>query len=646
MGKPYRNELNQLPETFNWASKQNLDSVKNALMACSSRSIVTLGSGGSMAAAEYIAGIHTQLTGRISVAQTPLEFLRTSSRLDQSSVWLLSAGGRNIDILRSMRRAIDVEPAHLAVLCASQESPLARLAATLNIDLLEFSPPAGRDGFLATNSLAAFLLLLSRAYAEIVGREFPNSLQELMHQSMPKTSDLTTLRRSFTPLLEREHWIVLYDPGCRAVALDLESRFSEAALGSIKASDIRNFAHGRHHWLAKRSSSSAVVILSQPGSENVALKSLDLIPRSIPRVQLNFSDNELVVPVGGILLSMEIAGWMGEARNIDPGRPGVPEFGRRLYNLSTLPTYVHKRTLVESIIQRKTRVTDETLRQSMVEKVWKQSLRRFCENLSKTTIRGVVFDYDGTLVDVRHRFLPPNQEIVKALNKLMALGIQIGIATGRGKSVRKDLQKAIPKHFWSQILIGYHNGAELGRLDDDKLPDAVCPDLAPVILEALTLLKEYSPIWDRLTVNTSHSQISLQWSSGIFGWQLWDLIEPIMPALRRLGIIIVSSGHSVDLLAPGVSKRQVISRLSEYYSIAPTEILAIGDRGRSPGNDFELLSHCPALSVDEVSTDSTTCWRLTPPMVNGVAGTLWYLSRLIKKKRFPGSVSFKHTLKF
>jgi hypothetical protein len=32
--------------------------------------------------------------------------------------------------------------------------------------------------------------------------------------------------------------------------------------------------------------------------------------------------------------SLHVAGWSCTPRDIDPGRPGAPEFGRRLYHLS------------------------------------------------------------------------------------------------------------------------------------------------------------------------------------------------------------------------------------------------------------------------------------------------------------------------
>ena len=180
MGKPYLSELRLLSDTFDWARGQDLGSIARAVSASSFLPILAIGSGGSMAAADYLAGLHTSLTGLHSTPHTPLEFLRSNARMDEFSVWLLSAGGRNVDILRSARKAIQVEPAHLAIFCASNGSPLAELAAPLAIDLLEYEPPAGKDGFLATNSLASFLLLLARAYSDAIGISFVSSLPELL----------------------------------------------------------------------------------------------------------------------------------------------------------------------------------------------------------------------------------------------------------------------------------------------------------------------------------------------------------------------------------------------------------------------------------------------------------------------------------
>jgi hydroxymethylpyrimidine pyrophosphatase-like HAD family hydrolase len=281
------------------------------------------------------------------------------------------------------------------------------------------------------------------------------------------------------------------------------------------------------------------------------------------------------------------------------------------------------------------------LRAAGLDEVWETSLDRFRQDLYQKGIRAIVFDYDGTLVEVADRFDPPKPDVAIALTKLLSSGIWLGIATGRGRSARRDLQEVIPPEHWTHVLIGYHNGAELGYLDNKTVPDSTQGTLDPAIAKALDLLKAQAAIWQRLTVDPSHSQLGLQWKTPILGWSLINLLEPVLPALRNLGIHLVTSGHSVDLLAPGVSKKQVITRLAGDAAMSLSEVLVIGDRGRPPGNDAEMLNHRPSLSVDEVSAEASTCWRLTPPMLKGTAATLWYLSRLSMRKRCPSAVFFK-----
>ena len=75
-----------------------------------------------------------------------------------------------------------------------------------------------------------------------------------------------------------------------------------------------------------------------------------------------------------------------------------------------------------------------------------------------------------------------------------------------------------------------------------------------------------------------------------------------------------------------MSKLNVVRRLRETVDDEP--ILAIGDRGRWPGNDHELLSEPFALGVDEINVDPATCWHLGKPGQRGPAVTIEYLSAL------------------
>jgi hypothetical protein len=96
------------------------------------------------------------------------------------------------------------------------------------------------------------------------------------------------------------------------------------------------------------------------------------------------------------------------------------------------------------------------------------------------------------------------------------------------------------------------------------------------------------------------------------------------------GVSIVSSDHSLDVLAPTISKATIIQQiLATLSDRSPAgKVLAIGDRGRWPGNDFSLLLGPNTLSVDIVSPDPESCWNLAPPGVRGSQATLHYLSAL------------------
>jgi hypothetical protein len=90
---------------------------------------------------------------------------------------------------------------------------------------------------------------------------------------------------------------------------------------------------------------------------------------------------------------------------------------------------------------------------------------------------------------------------------------------------------------------------------------------------------------------------------------------------------VTRSSHSIDIVPVGVSKMNVVQRLRDTIGNVP--VLAIGDRGRWPGNDYELLREPFALGVDEISVDPSTCWHLGAPGQRGPTVTLDYLGALL-----------------
>jgi hypothetical protein len=601
---------------------------------------VAVGSGGSLTAAYLLANLHQKHVGKVAIAQTPLEVTHGALTGDVS-LWLVTAGGNNPDIRSCFSQFVRREPRQLCVLCGVEGSPLAKEVQQYEyVDLFEFARPSGKDGFLATNSLFAFSLLITRAYAEEHDASWSprQLLDDIFSGGLSDSGQLQKVRTVCEPLWGLDTLIVLYGPLCQVGAVDLESKFTEAALGSVKIADYRNFAHGRHHWLAKRGDKSGVIAFISPSDRELAGNTLALLPPTVPVVRIELSGDDFSVPLASLLFTLHLTNWAGSARGIDPGRPGVPQFGRRLYHLR-LP--FNRKQGTEAIlsdhetiaIERKAGLSVERLEKRGDLPHWRNAYRQFLDKLLEASYQAIVFDYDGTLVDPRKRFEPPQTEVIQEIIRLLENGIPVGIATGRGSSVRRDLQTCLRPELWRAILIGYYNGADIGSLDDDAHPDRSgnpCADLGPIVV-ALEQSREFPEIG---TLKKKVYQLTLEPRQLGLGSRLWDVAQQIVQWTGQHNVTIVRSSHSVDILAPGISKTLLLDRLrtTRGKSQKDMAILTIGDRGHWPGNDFQLLREPYSLSVDETSVDPLTCWNLAPRGHRGIQATLGYCRALRVEK--------------
>ncbi|HEX7944422.1 MAG TPA: HAD hydrolase family protein, partial [Phenylobacterium sp.] len=499
------------------------------------------------------------------------------------------------------------------------------------VDLVLAPPPAGKDGFLATNSLLAFVGLLSRAYVtEFGGAERWNQVERTVAALVEETAGaVCPWRRETDVLWSRGTTIVLHSAATRVGAVDLESKFTEAALGNLQFADYRNFAHGRHHWLAKQGRISGVLAFITEADRSLAERTLALLPRDIPQARLDLPGDEIATNLGALVAALRITGWAGAARGIDPGQPGVPDFGRKLYNLPLARPTARRsaRGLSEraaAAITRKAGVDVMTLADTGELAGWRQALAQFRATLSEAAFAGVVLDYDGTVVDTRDRFQPPTQAMSDQLIRLAEAGLPIAIATGRGGSVRRDLAKRIPPALQSQFLIGYYNGAEIAGLDD-----AGAPDNRPEVRAELRALAEALARQPELAIAARQEnrpfQITLEAVRLMPESRLWDLAQQVI-LMTGADVKVTRSSHSIDIVPAGVSKLNVVAALRRR--VGDARLLAIGDRGRWPGNDYELLRGPYALGVDEVSIDPAACWNLARPGQRGMRVTLEYLTAL------------------
>jgi hypothetical protein len=163
---------------------------------------------------------------------------------------------------------------------------------------------------------------------------------------------------------------------------------------------------------------------------------------------------------------------MGVIQNIDPGRPGVPDYGSKLYHLNYFNLLKKKDNNSARIaIQRKLGSQSFFELNDIQQINWIESYNNYREKLNNQKFNSIVFDYDGTLCHSIDRYNGLNKEMGEILNQLLEKNIIIGIATGRGKSIKSDLRRVIDEKYWSKVIIGYYNGGEIGFLNDDKIPE-------------------------------------------------------------------------------------------------------------------------------------------------------------------------------
>jgi len=616
MGKPYKIELQQLPHTYRWALSLEYALLKDRIDGLASYPLIAIGSGGSQSTAILVADLHQTKFGQVAKADTPLSALSYLKVLKHPAIFIVSAGGKNPDILGIAKAVVESEPESLIALCATKNSPLARIVNGYSRGFcFDFEMPTGKDGFLATNSLLALSVAALRGYGYDTS-DLPQSFEvarQVSGRAGPKRQS-----RDLSHLLSVRHLIALHGPQSRSAAFDLESKLIEAGLVSVQLADYRNFAHGRHHWLAKNPD-SAVVALASKEETLLAERTLRLLPRNIPSTLIASPASSYASWVVLQAAVFDLVAKFGDVRKIDPGRPGVPAFGRRIYHLNAFGRT--KSDLKSTAIARKkkswSRVDSEYLKKLDL------AFGDVCERFRNAKFHGLVLDYDGTVCDHVDRFGAIPKAMGESLNGFVEAGFLLGIATGRGKSVRKALQGAISKNAWKRVEIGYYNGGVVAGLEDDTQPMADCC-IARALQSASDALDEFTHSGFELSIRPK--QITVEARTTMNVRELWFRVAQCLEKAGVNGVKVVASTRSVDVVLEETSKLALVRALQKERP--NSTFLCIGDRPCWPGNDAQLLSQDFSLSVDEVDGSPSSAWNMAPAGVLGAAALQFYLSRI------------------
>lgn len=631
MGKPFRKELENLEETYHFSNSLNIDSFRKALNKTLVKPLYIIGSGGSLSACHFAEMLH-QENGSLGKAITPLESYYLKKSFSQSNILILTAGGRNKDILFAFDQAVTMEPDAVINLCATALSPLAKKANSFSLSsIFEYPLPTGKDGFLASNSLLAFFTLLARGYNCVLDGIFI-SKDEIVKFENEIDSFLKKIE------VNAATFKVLYAGWAKPVAIDIESKLTEAALANSLLADFRNFGHGRHHWFDKKRKNSAIIALVTPDEKELAKKTVLQLPKDIPVLQINTGKIGAAATIELLIKSFYLINKIGESQGIDPGRPGVPGFGSKLYHLSYTSFYKRKDVFNKSpYLQIQRKIKPENIDELSPAKLkkWSGHYKQFTDRLAKAHFGSIIFDYDRTLCSDDNRLTGLAADMVKEIVRILKAGFIVGVVTGRGLSAKTDLRKCLPKKYWKNIFIGYYNGAEIGGLADENLPDR-SEGNEPVFIEIKKLLKD-TAIANDIEITQRTFQLTIECKNFID----WETIKPIIyqksMAVRAGGFMILESGRSLDIIKrPDVSKLNIIDYLQKELKIRnlAENCLCIGDKGRWPGNDFELLNTPYSLSVNEVSIDPNTCWNLAPLGIRNTDACYRYLKAIKLYKNY------------
>lgn len=625
MGKPYAKELNQIGNTYQWANEIEIEFLSKPFSDIKDLPLIIAASGGSLTVAYLISLLREDNDGSITKVMTPLELTSSTQDITKKVVLFISAGGNNIDIVKAFEAIASREPYRVIILCANKKSRLAKLAENYSfVDFVFFDIPGEKDGFLATNSMLAFSVLCCRIWEKSSTKvKLPQDISSLIGDYQNTNAYLQQIKDFSKHIWDSQTICLLYGWLTKPSAINFESNFTEAALGSVQTADYRNFAHGRHHWLAKKGDTTSVVAFITDEDKDIAEKTLDLIPESIKVLRIYLTSKDGVI-IEGIIKSLYLTAAAGEHVGIDPGNPKVPEFGRKIYHLRGYK-FLKKRnkTFGEYVIERKTKVSD-TIDLSN-DSFWQISLKQFIGKLTSSSFGGFVFDYDGTLCDRHERFDGIGKDIKQFLMHFLENGIKIGIASGRGKSLKNDLIGKIPKDHWDKVIIGTYNGSNIETLNDVIDEKEIILDEKIEVLDRI--LKDKKIFSHLFEWETREKQITLWNKDNSSSYSVLNTIQEIIKSNALLGLTVLFSSHSVDVLAPEVSKLSVVERMKEEVGMNQN-ILCVGDRGAYPGNDFELLSEPYSLSVDEVSIYPESCWNLAPLGSRGVNATLHYFKAI------------------
>ncbi|MBY2941875.1 HAD hydrolase family protein [Rhizobium leguminosarum] len=600
----FAEKIRRLPETVALAKGGPIDALAAALRGGRGRVAIAIGSGGSTVTADYFARCRSTLSLGPTIVQTPMEYVLSADGWPDCEVWLFSAGANNPDIAAAFETAVRMRAAAIRLVTTRVDGKTALAASTSDIATVHVVPVADpKDGFIATHSMIAMVAALLYASDRLSEKPSASDLT-LAFEEAARISTVPDADRPPVKNFKRgDTMIVLHDPQARAVATLIETSLWETGIAAVQRADFRNFAHGRHVWAAKYPDAMFVLAITAAETRSIWAALLDALPPvATSTIDLGFAGRFQIAVA--ILEGLRLIEVLGDSAGIDPGRPGRGPFAESIYDHSGL----------EVLARQMTRGVRHKLKAVLLHDPLGQEPLSVCavgqkrlDDFEKARFRGVVLDYDGTIVYTDDRRAPPSDRLAQHLQRLMDAGVLVAIATGRGGSAGEMLRDVLAPRYHRQVVMGYYNGGHIRTLDIDIAVDQ--PAQNRDILEVAEWIETHELLAPGVPLKRGRVQLVFD-HKDIPDHARFSASVNACPAVMGRRVKVLSSHHSFDILPTPTTKNLVVDVLTDMIGDPRASVLAIGDSGSPIGNDFDLLSIKHGVSVDSVCGNLHGSWSL------------------------------------
>ena len=567
-------------------------------------SLVIIGSGASYSTSILLSKL-LEYYFKIPVrCKTPYEYAESS--INEGTI-LISASGKNHDILNALNHALAIQVQPLIVITSNKENLIIQKAKDypyLVSLIVEFENTKEREGFLGSQSLIAFAAAFLNLVPEI-SNQIKNPYSWCKSRCNFAQKKLVTNSKLISFASKIEHLVAVHTFWGSASVMDFESKFVEGGLGYIETSEAKNYTHGRFVNSISRKNNSIIFFFGTPNDKKLISLYKTNIGSLIPVLPITSPYSGILGAIDLMITMFFIFNKIAKLKNIEISHPSVPDEAKEMFHAKKLYPFLN----LEPILIKATETIVGLKRNILVAKKFSQKkidmmvpasvVRASIVDVYSQDFNGLMCDYDGTLVPIDMKDQKPSSEIVAGLTKLLKGGIPVAIVTGRGKSVIKNLRTIIPKKLYKDVFCYLYNGGVFWKLDKES-PEIVEEiseiDVIIKFIQGIGQIQKYISNIEKASLNC---QITINPKSP-------EITETIFPTIKEEvtkrfpNLTVASSGRSIDIFPATASKVKASQHFANIFGKNDVAtILKIGDRGDENGNDFGFLQLPSSFSVDK-----------------------------------------------